>query len=305
MTGSKKRWAWWDAARSPQNRVSVTSALVVLGLAIAAIFGSGFLREAWTGRWDAVLGITTVTLAVLIFVMGMGTRWTQSLPLRLTVDYRLAKKGGATAPLMIVFDVPLAGVADIRGFAQQIASQMASRMGVPVPENRYVPFKPFNEIGRSQRVYDSKQGWFVRNHATFYVDFPEPTNTPGQFWALADEDHLRWGPKGRTPKDAPGLLLWWNNLADEPSNDVAWICGEHSPNALSAIPGDLSVAPVQLYLRDPSETAGLQLCAGDDSETIDPKTNPSGTLAECGCCWDLTYSETQARKAEHGGAHQQ
>lgn len=305
MTGGSRRWVWWDAARAPQNRAPVTVALVVLGLAVAAIFGSRFLRDAWTGRWDAVLGITTVTLAVLIFVMGMSSRWTDSLPLRLTVDYQLVGKDGSTRPLMIAFDVPLAGVADIRGFSQQIASQMASRMGVPVPENRYVPFKPFNEIGQSQRVYDKEQGWFVRHRATFYVDFPGATNDLKQFWALCDSEHLRWGPAGRTSIEgsAPlsgrtGLLLWWNNLADRPSNDQAWVCGEHCENALEAIP-DLSTVGVQLHLRR-DEAGRLQLSDSREG-AFTPVEETQGAL-DCGCWWDLTYSSSAVKKAQRGEA---
>lgn len=306
MAGRNKRWAWWDAAHSPQNRGPVGVAIIVLMIAIVAIFGFGSVRDAWTGRWDAILGITTVVLAGLIFVMGMNTRWTQSLPLRLTVDYKLVKPDGRTEILMIVFDVPLAGVADIRGFSQQIASQMASRMGVPVPENRYVPFKPFNEIGQSQRVYDSEQGWFVRHRATFYIDFLRPTSDLNKFWALTDDGLLRWGPNARTAVGAPGVLLWWNNLADQPSNDVAWICGAHSGSALVGI-ADLASAEVNLYLQKLAD-GGLQLC--DDSEmssdsapspssdtskasVIDPAVETLGKLP-CGCTWDLTYSRARA-----------
>lgn len=104
------------------NKVSI-GALGLISLSAIGFYlwkGSGSLKTKlyWEDYTDEVLSITTLLVALFLWVYNSWTEWKKGLPQKLDVDYKLTT---TEETIFFVRNAPLAGDDDIRNWGQSIA----------------------------------------------------------------------------------------------------------------------------------------------------------------------------------------
>lgn len=123
----------------------------------------------WSKSWDAVIGITTFVIAVLVWLTEAKQEWENKLPKRLTVRFLYRKnKNEKWETVMCCRNAFLAGEGDIRAWGQQLGVQMSG--------TKFLQFEPFIEQTEPQII--NYKGTFYKFYSVaFYLnELPTPVH---------------------------------------------------------------------------------------------------------------------------------
>lgn len=102
---------------------------LIVGMLVIIAVGCVFVRP-WNGEdanaewykgWDVVFSLSTLAVAVLVWLAEMRQEWENSLPKKLNALFYLGDR-----LVMCCRNAPLASEGDIRAWAQQLGAQMAN-----------------------------------------------------------------------------------------------------------------------------------------------------------------------------------
>ncbi len=116
---------------------------------------------------DPIIGIITLFIALLVWLIQLSREWEDSLSKRLTVQYDFNGK-----IIMICEEALLVGESDIRNWGQQIGAQMSF---TPI-----LKFDPYFKIEKAKLKYNTKwDEWYKFYAVTFYLnELPDLSKAP-------------------------------------------------------------------------------------------------------------------------------
>jgi hypothetical protein len=148
-------YLWKSRSTKWQIVLTIILAVLFVALVLRSLAQSRSFNEIWQGWMDPFLAVSTVTVAIFIWINEKRQDWENALPKKLDVHFVL---GGEA--FYRVENAPLASDDDIRQWGQQIGQQMN--------DNERLAFNGFKLAG-PHRERDSAGNHIMRYHLTVWL----------------------------------------------------------------------------------------------------------------------------------------
>jgi len=170
-------------------------AIVFIALLSSLVgFGWTHLAQMKTNWWDKWLspatGLMTLIVAAGVWMINVSKEWEEQLPKRLTAIFKLENNNNTYDNLMICHDAHLASKSDIRGWGQQIGSQMVGE--------RRLKFAPYLTSDEGELKKDDKGKFYKKYTITFYMkslsseDYTKDEAVKTELENIRKKDGLTW-----------------------------------------------------------------------------------------------------------------
>lgn len=176
---------------------------VIIGISMKYPEGWFYVGIDWL---DPLLGLLTLLIAILVWIIQVRREWEDNLPKRLTVQFDY---GGRI--MMKCEEAMLVGESDIRNWGQQIGQQMSF--------GTFLKFDPYIKLEQPKIKYNKTWREYYKHYiATFYLtelpDLPKPPDaaTKAEYEENFNKGHcLIWSPEYGEDKTVRKKPKWNKN----------------------------------------------------------------------------------------------